>query len=277
MARAAGVVPAGLATLLSPAAVERIPLRVRQAAGFAALAVVVVILLNTRTPIREMGWSVVRDNVAFFARGIEMSLALTATCLPLGLALGVLLGTARAVGPLPLRWMVAAVIEGVRAVPQVMVIFWVFFTLPIASGQSLSPLNAARVSLTLIIAAYLAEVVRAGIGSVPRGQVEAALSTGLTLPRVMRHVVLPQAVRNMLPAVVAQAVALLKTTSLVSVIGVMEFFRSATVVNSRDFAPFAIFTFVALVYYALCSALSGFGQYLERRVAIPGHAVHAES
>lgn len=258
-----------------PTALRATPLRLRQALGFGVLAVLAVAALNARVPIREMEWQVVSANLAFFMRGLGTSLALTGTCLVPGLALGVVLGVARTAGPRPVRLAATGVIELVRATPQVMVIFWVFFTLPIATGRSLGPMNAARVALVLISAAYLAEVVRAGIGSVPRGQVEAARSTGLATLAVMRHVVLPQAMRNMLPAIVAQAVALLKTTSLVSVIGVMEFFRAASVVNSREFAPFAIFSFVALVYYVACSILSALGQYLERRVAIPGHAVHA--
>ena len=144
-----------------------------------------------------------------------------------------------------------------RAIPQLMVIFWVFFTYPaITGGQSLSAWTAAVVSLSAIASAYLAEVIRAGISSVPIVQSESARVTGLTPLQGFVHVVLPQGLRNMLPALIAHFVMMFKITSLVYVIGIIDFFRAIILVNNRDFAPYALYTAMAVGYLVCCWALS---------------------
>jgi polar amino acid transport system permease protein len=116
--------------------------------------------------------------------------------------------------------------------------------------------------------AYGAEVVRAGLNSIPRGQVAAGYSTGLGYVGVMGWIVLPQALRNMAPAIVNRSVALLKNTSLAFVIGVIEFFRAGTIVNGRENASFSVFTFIAAVYFVCCFALSRLGQRLGQRPGV---------
>jgi ABC-type amino acid transport system permease subunit len=111
-------------------------------------------------------------------------------------------------------------------------------------------------------------VVRAGLSSVPRGQVAAGYSTGLNYVQVMTRIVLPQALRNMAPAVVNRSVALFKNTSLAFVIGVIEFFRAGTIVNGREHASFSVFTFIAAVYFICCFSLSRLGQRLGQRPGV---------
>ena len=147
-------------------------------------------------------------------------------------------------------------IEAVRATPELMIIFWVYFTLPVVTGSQVSAWNAALGSLSVIAAAYLAEVVRAGLYSVPSAQREAAAALGLKPFAVFRLVVMPQALRNILPALIAQLVSLFKMTSLVYAIGVMDFFRAVTVTNSAVYAPYPLYVVLAAGYFVSCWAIT---------------------
>jgi ABC-type amino acid transport system permease subunit len=155
-------------------------------------------------------------------------------------------------GPPWPRRVAALVIEAVRATPELMIIFWVYFTLPVLTGSQVSAWDAALGSLSVIAAVYLAEVVRAGLYSVPGAQREAAYALGLTRFAAFRLVVLPQALRNMLPALIAQLVSLFKTTSLVYAIGVMDFFRAVSVTNSAVFAPYPLYLVLGAGYFLSC-------------------------
>jgi polar amino acid transport system permease protein len=152
-------------------------------------------------------------------------------------------------------------------VPLIMVIFWFYFLIPVLTG---APVGAGKAALAALIAfnsSYMAEVIRAGIQSVPRGLVEAARCSGMTFIQCTCRIVLPIATRNILPALISRLVALVMGTSLVYIIGVTEFFRAATNINNRIFRPYEIFALVALVYFILCYSLSLFGNFLEKRLA----------
>lgn len=204
----------------------------------------------------DFRWSVVRDSLPFLLRGLGISWLLTIISVLIGLGAGTLLALARTAGPAGIRHLATVYIEVIRAIPQLMVIFWVFFGWPAISGKTLSAWSAALISLTMIAASYLAEVVRAGLGSVPEVQVESAYATGLTKAQTFARVVLPQAFRNMLPALIAHIVMMFKITSLVYVIGLIDFFRAIVLVNNRDFAPYALYTTMAVGYFVCCWALS---------------------
>jgi polar amino acid transport system permease protein len=147
-------------------------------------------------------------------------------------------------------------IEAVRATPELMIVFWVYFTWPYLAGNQVTAWDAALGSLSVIAAAYLAEVIRAGLYSVPVGQIEAAESSGLSFYQTFRFIVLPQALRNMLPALIAQLVALFKTTSLVYAIGVMDFFRAVTVTKNAVFAPYALYLILGAGYFVSCFVIT---------------------
>ncbi|MGH7473156.1 MAG: amino acid ABC transporter permease, partial [Candidatus Methylomirabilales bacterium] len=117
-------------------------------------------------------------------------------------------------------------------------------------------------------AAYLGEIVRAGIQSVPRGQVEAATATGLTPAQTMRHVILPQALRNMIPALVTQFIVLFKDTSLASIIGYVDLTKAAQIVNNREIRPFELYLFIAVVYWICTYSMSRFSRRLEARLGV---------
>ncbi len=215
----------------------------------------------------HLQFGVIRENFGYFMKGLAESWRLAGACFGLGMACGGILAVGRVSRLLPLRWLCSMYIELFRDIPQLMVVFWVYFLVPAISGRSVNAYLAAVLALTACATAYLAEVIRAGIQSVPGGEMEAALSTGQTYIQAMRWIVLPQALRNMMPSLVNQFVSLFKTTSLVYIIGVVEFFRAATIVNNRDFKSAEVFTFVGLVYFVNCYSVSCLARWWERRLS----------
>jgi polar amino acid transport system permease protein len=159
-------------------------------------------------------------------------------------------------------------VEFFRGVPLVMVIFWFWFIIPVFLGKSLPEYGVALTAFVIFEAAYLGEIVRAGIQSVPRGQIEAATATGLTQGQAMRHVILPQALRNMIPALVTQFIVLLKDTSLASIIGYVELTKAAQIVNNREIRPFELYLCIAVVYWLCSYSMSSYARLLERRLKV---------
>ena len=222
-----------------------------------------------------MDFRVITNNVGFligqgfFGIGAFTggTLRLAIPAIVLGSILGTLVGLARLSES---RWLSAAAkiyVEFFRGVPLVMVIFWFWFIIPTVLGKSLPEYAVALTAFVIFEAAYLAEIVRAGIQSVPRGQVEAATATGLSKNQLMRHVILPQALRNMIPALVTQFIVLLKDTSLASIIGYVDLTKAAQIVNNREIRPFELYLFIAIVYWLCSYAMSRYALRLEFRLA----------
>ena len=192
-----------------------------------------------------MDFSVIINNVSFLIlqgflglgnfTGGTLRLAVPA------IILGFLLGTFIGIGRLARsRWIyvpTTVYVEFFRGVPLVMVIFWFWFIIPVLVGKSLPEYSVALAAFVIFEAAYFGEIVRAGIQSVPRGQAQAATATGLTQAQTMRHVILPQALRNMIPALLTQSIVLLKDTSLASIIGYVDLTKAAQIVNNREIRP----------------------------------------
>ena len=193
------------------------------------------------------------------------TLALAVPAIVLGFVLGVGVALARLSGQPWLYYPASLYVQVIRGVPLVMVVFWFWFFIPIVTGVPLPQYWVALVAFVVFEAAYLGEIIRAGIQSVPRGQVEAAQATGLRYAATMRDVVLPQAVRNMLPSLVTQFIILVKDTSLASIIGYMDLTKAAQTVNQREIRPFELYLFIAVVYWVLCYGMSRGSRALERR------------
>ncbi len=157
-------------------------------------------------------------------------------------------------------------VEFFRGIPLVMVIFWIWIVVPIVLQRAIPEFWVALSAFVIFEAAYLGEIVRAGVQSVPRGQVEAATAVGLTGTQTMRHVVLPQALKNMIPSLVTQFIVLFKDTSLASIIGFMDLTKAAQVVNNREVRPFALYLFIAVVYWICTYSMSRYAQHVERRL-----------
>jgi His/Glu/Gln/Arg/opine family amino acid ABC transporter permease subunit len=181
----------------------------------------------------------------------------------LGFILGTFIGLARLSRR---RWIslpALVYIEFFRGVPLVMVIFWFWFIVPALAGKSLPEYSVALTAFVVFEGAYLAEIVRAGIQSVSRGQMEAATATGLTDNQTMRYVILPQALRNMIPALVTQFIVLLKDTSLASIIGYVDLTKAAQIVNNREIRPFELYLFIAVIYWLCSYSMSRFARQYE--------------
>jgi His/Glu/Gln/Arg/opine family amino acid ABC transporter permease subunit len=213
---------------------------------------VVVALIVAVWIVAALDWSRVAPSWQFLLLALGRSWWLAIVAMAIGGTAAVPLALLRVYGPRWPRRGATLLIEAVRATPELMIIFWVYFTLPVVTGSQVSAWNAALGSLSVIAAAYLAEVVRAGLYSVPAAQREAAKALGLQPFAVFRLVVLPQALRNMLPALIAQLVSLFKTTSLVYAIGVMDFFRAVSVTNNAVYAPYPLYIVLAAGYFVSC-------------------------
>jgi polar amino acid transport system permease protein len=202
--------------------------------------------------------------------GLALTVLLASLALVLALPLGVLLGLAR-VSPLPLlRWPVTALVFVVRGVPLLMVVFWAYFFLPAITGHKTEQFSTMLIALVVFDGVYLAEIVRAGIMAIPRGQFESARSLGLGYGLAMRRVILPQALRHMLPSLVNQFVATLKATSLGYIIGLTEVSFIAAQINTQVFTRAAeVYLLLALTYFTMCFGLSRLALRLERRLDAP--------
>jgi polar amino acid transport system permease protein len=224
-----------------------------------------------------MDFQVITNNFAFlilqgflgigsFAGG---TLRLAVPAIVLGFALGIFIGLGRLARSGWVYVSATVYVEFFRGVPLVMVIFWFWFVIPVLLGKSLPEYSVALTAFVVFEAAYLGEIVRAGIQSVPQGQVEAATATGLSHFQMMRYVVLPQALRNMIPALVTQFIVLLKDTSLASIIGYVDLTKAAQIVNNREIRPFELYVFIAVIYWLCSYAMSRYAQRLEQHLA-PG-------
>ncbi|WP_427911441.1 amino acid ABC transporter permease [Ramlibacter sp. MMS24-I3-19] len=210
--------------------------------------------------------------VGQYPNGPLGGLALTCILAILGIALAFPLGVALALARVSrfrlLYWPATALVYVMRGLPLIMLIFWVYFFLPVLVGRPVSGFSTMLATLVLYEAAYLAEIVRAGIESLPQGQMEAARAVGLTYMQAMRKVVLPQAIYNMVPTMLSQFVSTIKETSLGYVISVNELTFSASQVNSTLLTkPFPVYAVLAVIYFVLCFSLTQVARLLERRVA----------
>jgi His/Glu/Gln/Arg/opine family amino acid ABC transporter permease subunit len=215
-----------------------------------------------------MNLGVIWRNLPFLLEGLLLTLQTAVLVILGGTLFGVGLGILRTSRLAVASWVAFTSIECIRGTPLLVVLFVVYFGLPPVIGHKLRAYEAAVVGFTLFIGAYIAEDYRSGLASVPPGQIEAGLASGLSRGQVLWHIVLPQAVRRMLPALFNQFVRLLKFTSVASIIGVMEFTGAALTVNAREFQPLPILATLAATYLVVCSLLSQIGRWLNLRYAI---------
>lgn len=194
------------------------------------------------------------------------TLRLAIPAIILGFILGIFIGLARIASSAWIRVPATMYVEFFRGVPLVMVIFWMWFIIPIVLHTAIPEFGVALAAFVIFEAAYLGEIVRAGIQSVPRGQVEAGTALGLSGAQGMRFVILPQALKNMIPSLVTQFIVLFKDTSLASIIGFMDLTKAAQVVNNREIRPFPIYLFIAVVYWVCTYSMSRYARYLEKRI-----------
>ena len=222
-----------------------------------------------------MDFSVVASNFQFLVvQGligigpfVGGTLRLAIPAIVLGFVLGIFIGLARLARAPWIRLPATMYVEFFRGVPLVMVIFWIWFIIPQLLRLPIPEYGVALTAFVIFEAAYFGEIVRAGVQSVPRGQVEASTALGMTATRTMVWVVLPQALRNMVPALVTQMIVLFKDTSLASIIGYVDLTKAAQIVNNREIKPFELYLFVAVVYWICTYSMAVMARRFERRTA----------
>ena len=212
--------------------------------------------------------------------GLALTLLLAVAGLVCAFPLAVLIGVARTSPLRVFAWPAAAIVHTVRAVPVLMLLFWAYFVVPLVTGKTISGVTTIVCALIVYEMAYIGEVVKAGIVAVPRGEVEAARSLGLGYFRALRHVVLPQALVNMIPSILNQFVSLIKNTSLGYIISVNELTFSAYQINNQLLTkPFQVYFILAMMYFLICFTLSSLVGRLERTIqrkrAAPSTAARA--
>ena len=201
-----------------------------------------------------------------FGNFVGGTVRLAIPAIVLGFLLGIFIGIGRLAPQWWIRLPATLYVEFFRGVPLVMVIFWIWIVIPVVLRIKIPEFGVALTAFVIFEAAYLGEIVRAGVQSVPRGQVEAATAVGLSSSQTMRHVVLPQALKNMIPSLVTQFIVLFKDTSLASIIGFMDLTKAAQVVNNREIRPFELYLFIAAVYWVCTYSMSRYARSLEKRL-----------
>jgi glutamate/aspartate transport system permease protein len=212
-----------------------------------------------------------------FRTGMVFTLKLTVLAMLGGIVLGTVLALMRLSGNRAISLPAAGYVNLVRSIPLVLVIFWFYFLVPYIAAWLISAAEPVRVgafpsaliTFTMFEAAYYCEIMRGGIQSVPRDQVLAGQALGMTYLQVIGSIVLPQAVRNMLPVLLTQTIILFQDVSLVYVLSIPDFVGAASKVAQRDGRLVEMYSFVAVVYFVLCFALSSVVRYVQYRVAVP--------
>lgn len=210
-------------------------------------------------------------NLRFLISGMGLTVGLSVTAILVSVLLGLSLALAALSRSVALRRISRAYVEVFRAIPLLVLLLWVYYGLPVVSGLQFGAFAAGVMSLALSDAAFEAEIFRAGIQSVPEGHREAAQALGLPPLQIFRFVVLPQALRVILPALGNQFVYVLKMSSLVSVIGLQELTRRANELNVTEYRPLEIYSLLVLEYLLLILLTSWLVRRLERRMAQAGN------
>ena len=217
-------------------------------------------------------FDVIQRALPYLGEGMLFSLGLTLLSMLGGILLGTLLALMRLSGFRVLDVPAGVYVNLLRSTPLILVIFWFYFLVPLAmkkiSGDAyatgIGPFYSALIAFTMFEAAYYCEIMRAGIQSVPRGQVHAAYALGLTYGQSMLKVVLPQAFRNMVPILLTQGIILFQDTSLVYVVGLTDFMGAASKVAQRDGRLVEMYLFAALIYFLFCFSASTFVKRLQQ-------------
>lgn len=199
-----------------------------------------------------------------FVRGALITAQLSLGALAIGMVLGLLVGIGRNSTRRAVSWPAGIFVEIFRSTPTLIQLVWIYYALPIITGLQLSAFNAVLIGLGLHAAAYLGEIFRAGVNSIDRGQTYAAQAIGMTYLQTMRRIILPQAIRRMVPPFINEFATLIKLTSLASVLAVSEILHEANNLISSTFRPMEIYTAVGLVFAVIVCPMIYLARLLER-------------
>ena len=221
----------------------------------------------------DWNFAPVLANADLLLLGLANTLKVTGTALVFGVPLGLMLALMRLSSRRWLRLPAGFVIEVFRTTPPLVQLFWFFFALPILIQVEMTAFAAASLTFSIQSAAFFAEVFRGGIVSIERGQWEAARAIGMGPRQAMRRIILPQAVKRMVPAFMERAIELMKTTTLVATISYADLLVQANEVSQKTFRPLEVYTTVALMYFGVIFAASLVARAVERRLALSGEGM----
>ena len=210
-------------------------------------------------------WNLVQS---FILKGFIFSVQLTLVAMIGGIALGTIIALMRLSGKKWLVYPAAFYVNTLRSIPLVMVILWFFLLIPLLIGRPLGAELSAMITFTVFEAAYYSEIMRAGIQSVPKGQVSAGYAVGMNYHQCMRFIVLPQAFRNMLPVLLTQTIILFQDTSLVYAVGAYDLLKGFEVAGKNFNRPVEMYLLAAVTYFVICFSLSMLVRRLQKKIAI---------
>ncbi len=203
-------------------------------------------------------------NLDLLIAGALVTIQLSAGAMVLGTIVAITCAVAKTAGPRPLRWLVDAYVEIIRNTPFLVQIFFIFFALP-GFGLRLSPNTAALTALTINVGAYATEIIRAGIESIQRGQVEAGVALGLKRLQIYRHIIMKPALRTIYPALTSQFIYLMLTSSVVSAISATDLAAAGSDIQSRTFTAFEVYVVITAIYLLLSIGFSALFAFIGRR------------
>jgi polar amino acid transport system permease protein len=213
----------------------------------------------------EYDLSLIMNSLPLLIRGAGVTLEITALAVGLGLVFGLIAALAQLSKFAPLKWLAKIYVDFIRGTPLLVQIFIIYFALPALLGQRIDPFVAAVAACSINSGAYIAEIFRAGIQSIEIGQLRAGLSLGMNWNQTMRYIILPQAFKRIIPPLGNEFIAMLKDSSLVSVIGFEELTRSGQLIIAETYGSLEIWTAVALLYLIMTLTITQFVGVLERR------------
>jgi len=214
-----------------------------------------------------MDWGLLWESMPLLLKGAGMTLKLTALAGTFGIILGTFVGLGRVWGNKFLAFLITVYVEVLRGTPLYVQLMIVAFGIPQITGINYSEFPAAILTIGINSSAYVAEIIRAGIQSIDKGQMEAARSLGMSRGMAFRVVILPQAFKRVIPPLVNETISLVKESSLVATIALVELMRTAALISSRTYKPFTAYIGAGLVYLAITLTLSQIAGLLERRLA----------
>lgn len=209
------------------------------------------------------------DNLSYMMEGLLLTLEIGVWSIVLSFIFAIIIAVLRYANIPVLSQLLMLWVEVIRNLPLLLIIFFTFFAIPEVTGINLSEKQAAILALTVFESAMISEIIRGGLNSLPKGQTEAARSSGLSYVQTLRFILVPQALRRMIPPIVSQFISLLKDTSLAIIIALEELMRTAQIVYAQDMNfVFPVLIFVAMVYFVINYSLSLVANRLERKYSV---------
>lgn len=217
-------------------------------------------------------FSIIGENYTFLLQGMGVSLQITAIAIIFGILWGIVLAILRLYAPKPIAWLATGYVNLFRSIPLIMVLMWFYLAIGPSLQQFLGLGNSAGIRLvwaivafSLFEAAYYSEIIRAGFKSVRSQQMSAALALGMTRGQAIYHVILPQALRNMIPLLLTQGIILFQDTSLVYIMSLNDFFRATDIIGYNNNAKMEMILFAGFIYFIICFSLSSLVRTLQKR------------